>query len=182
MSTKRSKRWNGELDSLAPEFLKEVIEKMQSYGDRIQFEQPNRAATPNYQVINPTGRKMGFDNRHLILRPNADGNIGDELTPVYTLQAIKAAMTGAGTASARTSRPRASGASRSTTASATRGSAPAPAAVDTVERDKYAYYKENKETLPDGIVKYSQEVSTLMRQGMSAEAAFDLIIKQHFCN
>ena len=182
MSTKRSKRWNGELDSLAPEFLKEVIEKMQSYGDRIQFEQPNRAAAPNYQVINPTGRKMGFDNRHLILRPNEDGNIGHELTPIYTLDAIKAAMTGTRTSTARTSRPRASSTGRSTTAPATRSSAPAPAAVDTVERDKYAYYKENKEALPDGIVKYSQEVSTLMRQGMSAEAAFELIIKQHFCD
>jgi len=180
LSTKRSKRWNGELGSLAPEFLKEVIEKMQAYGDRIQFELPNKAPCPNYQVINPAGRKMGFDARHLILRPNADGNISDELTPAYTLEAIKAAMTGAGSAAGR-SRPRIAGAIHGASAPAKRA-APVQQAADTVEREKYAYYKENKEALPDGIVKYSQAVSQLMRQGLSAEAAFDQIIKQHFCD
>ncbi len=181
MSTKRSKRWNGELDSLAPEFLKEVLGKMEAYGDRVQFEQPNKSPRPNYQVINPSNRKMGFDAKHLLLRLNEEGNVGEHLSPEFTLEAIKAAISGAGRkpASSRTSavarRPAASGgASRAAPVTA------AAAAADEIERDKYAYFKANREYLPEGITQYSQQISELMRGGMSAENAFDAIVKQNF--
>lgn len=178
MSTKRSKRWNGELDSLAPDFLKEVIEKMNAYGDRIQFAAPGKPRTPCYQVINARDMKMGFDERHLLLRLNAGGNVADEVGPVFTLEAIRAALAGgtrktatrASTSRSSTSAPRRSAAS----------SAPVAAPVDTIEQDKYAYFKDNRDYLPDGIVKHSQEISQLMRNGMSAEQAFEAIIKAHF--
>src|SRR5690606_33054419 len=89
LNTKRSKRWNGSLDTLTPEFLKEVIEKMQSYGDRVQFELPGKPPRPNYQVINATGRKMGFADRHLLLRLNENGDISDNLTTIFSLDSIK---------------------------------------------------------------------------------------------
>jgi hypothetical protein len=181
LSTKRSKRWNGELDSLAPEFLKEVLGKMEAYGDRVQFEQPNKSPRPNYQVISQSNRKMGFDDKHLLLRLNEDGNVGELLSPEYSLDAIRAAMNGAG------KKP----AARSTTAAARRPNtsggvargAPvtaAAAAADEVEREKYAYFKANREYLPEGIARYSQQISDLMRTGMAAENAFEAIVKQYF--
>lgn len=180
MSTKRSKRWNGELDSLAPEFLKEVLGKMEAYGDRVQFEQPNKSPRPNYQVISSSNRKMGFDDKHLLLRLNEEGNVGEHLSPEFSLDAIKAAMSGAGRkpAGGRTStaarRPSTSGAARGAPVTA------AAAAADEVERDKYAYFKANREYLPEGIAQYSQQISELMRGGMSAENAFEAIVKQNF--
>ena len=63
--------------------------------------------------------------------------------------------------------------------SATRTARPAPV-VDTIDADKYKYFKENREFLPDGIQKYSDEIGALMREGKSAEAAFDEIVKQYF--
>lgn len=183
MSTNRSKRWNGELSSLTPDFLKEVIEKMDSYGDRIQFEMPSKARTPSYQVINARDMKMGFDNRHLLMRLNDTGNVGEEMSTIHTLEAIKAALAndgrkttsrggtrGTSSSSSRTSSPR---------ASSSRSTAPA-VPVDTVEQEKYAYFKANREYLPDDIAKHSQKVSQLMQGGMSAEQAFEAIIKAHF--
>ncbi|MGB3288293.1 MAG: hypothetical protein WBA83_03355 [Burkholderiaceae bacterium] len=181
MSTKRSKRWNGELDSLAPEFLKEVLGKMEAYGDRVQFEQPNKSPRPCYQVISSSNRKMGFDAKHLLLRLNENGNVGDALTSEFSLEALRSAMSGGDKKPAVKRTPSASrgpaaarGASRGAPVTA------AAAAADEVERDKYAYFKANREYLPDGISRYSQQISELMRGGMSAESAFEAIIKQHF--
>jgi len=179
LATTRSKRWNGELSSLSPDFLKEVIEKMNSYGDRIQFEMPHKKnRVPSYQVINARDQKMGFDDRHLLMRLNEGGNIGEEMSTTYSLQAIKAALANDGrktvsrsTSSSRSSSPRSS--------SSRAPSAPA-VPVDTIEQDKYAYFKANREFLPDGITKHSQDISQMMRGGMSAEQAFDAIIKAHF--
>ena len=184
MSTTRSKRWNGELNSLTADFLKEVITKMDSYGDRIQFEMPTKARTPSYQVINPRDMKMGFDNRHLIMRLNEAGNVGEEMSPTYTLEAIKAALLNDGRKTTSRSSTRSSGSSSSRTSSprssAGSRSAPAPTPVDTVEQEKYAYFKANREYLPDDIAKHSQEISQLMRGGMAAEQAFEAVIKAHF--
>ncbi|MCC2595216.1 hypothetical protein LKR43_02575 [Pusillimonas sp. MFBS29] len=180
MATTRSKRWNGELSSLSPDFLKEVIEKMDSYGDRIQFEMPHKKnRVPAYQVINARDLKMGFDCRHLLMRLNENGNVSDEMSTVYSLQTIKATLANDGRKTVSRS------AGSSTRSSTPRSSSPrAPSApavpVDTVEQDKYAYFKENRDYLPDGIARYSQDISQLMRGGMSAEQAFDAIIKAHF--
>ncbi|PLC53763.1 hypothetical protein CR155_09920 [Pollutimonas nitritireducens] len=176
MNTKRSKRWNGNLDSLSTDFLKDVIEKMESYGPSVQFELPGNAQRPNYQVINNAGKKMAFDKKNLLMSLNSDGNVSNTLSAVFTLEAVKTAMKGGGAktvARARTSRPSTAGGTRS-------GPAPAAQIIDTVEHDKYGYFKANRETLPEGIQKHSAEISTLMKNGMSAEEAFGEIIKQHF--
>ncbi len=171
MSSKRSKRWDGNLDSLSTEFLKRVLEKMQAYGDRVQFEMVSRGAGPSYQVINPRDRKMGFDGNHLLQRLNEDGHVGDEMSPVFALSAIQQAAAGLTTrttsrARAGTPRPRAA-------------KAAAPA-IDVIEQEKYAYYKANRDTLPEDIHVHAAEISAQMRKGISAEQAFDSVIKARY--
>lgn len=171
LNTKRSKRWNGNLDSLTPDFLKDVIERMDAYGDQVQFELPGKGQRPNYQVMNAAGKKMAFDSKNLLLGLNSNGNVGDHLSSVFTLGAIKAALNGGGvkTIKGRVSRgPSTGGARVSATAQV----------LDTIERDKYAYFKSNRETLPAGIEKYSGKISDLMRSGLSAEGAFDAVVEQ----
>ncbi|RTZ42568.1 hypothetical protein EKL30_12800 [Candidimonas sp. SYP-B2681] len=182
MNTKRSKRWNGNLDSLSADFLKDVIEKMESYGPNVQFEMPGNAQRPNYQVINKAGKKMAFDKKNLLMSLNSDGNVSDTLSAVFSLEAVKTVMKGGGAktaARARVSRPSTGAASVSGGSTRSSYTAPAPV-VDTVEHEKYAYFKANRETLPEGIQKYSAVISDLMRTGKSAEAAFEEIIALHF--
>ncbi|NGM87488.1 hypothetical protein G5B35_09225 [Parapusillimonas sp. SGNA-6] len=182
MSTKRSRRWNGTLQTLDTDFLKDVIEKMESYGDQVQFEFPGKAQRPHYQVITKTGRKMGFDSKNLLLSLNENGNISDELSSVFSIEAIRAAAKGLATRTAAGTTPVRSARS----AAATRGagsasrSAAVAQAVDTVEHDKYAYFKANRDALPEDIAKHSTRISELMRGGMSAEEAFETVIKDHY--
>ncbi len=178
MNTKRSKRWNGNLDSLGTDFLKEVMEKMQAYGASVQFELPGHAQRPNYQVINNAGKKMAFDKKNLLMSLNSSGNVSDTLSAVFTLDAVKASIQGGGVKAA----PRTRSSSPGTTSGNSGGRSHTPVAqvIDTIETDKYAYFKNNRETLPEGIQKHSGAISQLMRNGMSAEDAFDEIIKLHF--
>lgn len=173
MSTKRSKRWDGSLDSLSTDFLKQVIEKMHAYGDRVQFEMVTRGAGPAYQVINPRDRKMGFDSNHLLLKLNEDGHVGEEMSEVFAMSAVQAAAEGLTTRT--TSRTRA-GAPR-----AAKAAAPV-VAVDVVEQEKYAYFKANRDALPDDIHRHAQAISQKMRAGMSAEMAFETVIKDKYPN
>jgi hypothetical protein len=179
LNTKRNRRWNGTLETLGTDFLKDVIEKMESYGDQVQFELPGKAQRPHYQVITGTGRKMGFDSQNLLLRLNENGNISDGLSSVFSLDAIRAASKGLSTRTTAVRSTRSAAAPRSS-GSASRTAAAAPQPVDAVEHDKYAYFKAHREELPEGIQKYSTHISELMRGGLSAEAAFEAIIKQHF--
>jgi hypothetical protein len=173
LNTKRNRRWNGNLDTLSTDFLKDVIEKMESYGDQVQFELPGKAQRPHYQVITSAGRKMGFDSKNLLLRLNENGNISDDLSSIFSIDVVRAAAKGQ---SARTTTVR----STRSTGGASRTVAAASQPVDSVEHDKYAYFKIHRESLPDGIQKHSAHISDLMRSGMSAQDAFDAVIKQHF--
>jgi hypothetical protein len=177
LSTKRSKRWDGNLDSLSTDFLKQVLEKMDAYGDRIQFEMAIRGAGPCYQVINQRDRKMGFDSNHLLLKLNENGHVGEEMSDIFSLSAVQAAADGLTTRT--TSRARA-GTPRPRTAKP--AASPAVAAADTIDQEKYAYFKANRDALPDDIHKYSQHIGTMMRTGMSAEMAFEAVIKEHYPN
>lgn len=155
------------------------MEKMESYGPGVQFELPGHAQRPNYQVINNAGKKMAFDKKNLLTGLNANGNVSDTLSAVFTLDAVKAAMNGGGArpaARARAPRPGAAGGA----SGAGRSHTPAAQVIDTIEHDKYAYFKGNRETLPEGIQKHSGAISQLMKSGMSAEDAFGEIIKLHF--
>lgn len=175
MSTSRTKRWNGTLESLSGDYLKDVAERMESYGDRVQFELPGHGKHPIYQVIGRGDRKMGFDGKHLLLRLNESGNVADSLSPVFTLEAVREAI--AGKRSKRVSAPRsANGAS----APVRRRAAAPAAAVDTIEQSKYAYYRENRDSLPKDIARHASEISELMRTGKSAEEAFQAVIQRHY--
>lgn len=176
MSTSRTKRWNGTLESLSADYLKGVMERMESYGDRVQFELPGHSKHPIYQVISTSNRKMGFDGKHLLLRLNESGDVADSLSAVFPLDAVRNAI--AGKRSTRSSRA-ASGTSSSGNGAARRRAAPV-AVPDTVEQEKYAYFKAHRNELPEGIAQYAGEISTLMRAGKSAEEAFREIIQQHY--
>lgn len=171
LATRRSARWNGELLSLAPEFLTEVIERMESYGDRVQFEFPGHAKRPNYQVINARGFKMAFDSKNLLMSLNENGDVSDALSAEFTLEAVKQALV---------TPPAAKRATRSSTGKSTRSRAVARPVPDELEVEKYNYFKANRSTLPEGIQQYSEQVSELMQQGKSAEEAFSQIIETHF--
>lgn len=177
MATQRSKRWNGDLNTLSSDFLKDVIEKMLAYGDRVQFELPEKSTgkLPCYQVVNATERKMGFDARHLILRLEYDGNVSERLSVLYTLEGIKAAMNG----TARKAVTRRSTSARTSTGG-TRTVTAAVQATDALEKEKYTYFKNNRSSLPEEITQYSAQISKLMQDGLSAENAFQAIITQHF--
>ncbi len=181
MST-RNKRWDGNLDTLAVDHMDSVIEKMIAYGDRVQFDLPGKGQRPNYQVISPSDRKMGFDSKSLLMKLNENGEISDNLSAIFTLEQIKSAKLHIGV---KQTRPRAR---RTTTSDGTaigrsavsRSAAPAVQVVDTTDAEKYQYFKNNRDYLPDGIQKHSEQISGLMRSGASAEDAFAAIIKQYY--
>lgn len=153
------------------------MERMESYGDRVQFELPGHGKQPIYQVISGSDRKMGFDGKHLLLRPGESGNVAESLSPVFTLEAVRAAASGRrSTRSATTAR---SSTGRSITTTRRTAAAPA-AAVDTVEQEKYAYFRAHRDELPEDISKHATEISALMRAGKSAEEAFSHVVAQHY--
>lgn len=153
------------------------MERMESYGDQVQFELPGHSRHPVYHVIGRGGRKMGFDGKHFLLHLNEAGNVAETLSPVYSLDAVRDAIAGKRS-------PRKAAATRSSSANGSTGTrrrAAAPAAVvDTVEQDKYAYYRANRADLPEGISQYAGEISQLMRAGKSAEEAFQQIVAQYY--
>ena len=175
MSTTRTKRWNGTLESLAGDYLKEVMERMESYGDRVQFELPGHGKRPIYQVIGRGDRKMGFDGKHLLLRPNESGDVADSLSPIYTLSAVRDAIAGK-----RSTRSASSTRSSAGSSSTRRRAEPAPVAVDTVEQEKYAYFRAHRSELPEDISQYANEISKLMRAGKTAEEAFGQIVAEYY--
>ena len=177
MSTSRTKRWNGTLESLSTDFLKGVMERMESYGDQVQFEFPGHGKHPIYQVIGRSERKMGFDGKHFLLRLNESGNVSDSLSTVYSLEDVRDAI--AGRRSTR-SRSGATATRSGTSTRVVRRAAAAAPAEDNIEHQKYAYYREHRETLPEGIARHAEEISSLMRAGKSAEAAFQQIVEQYY--
>ncbi|MGO3891037.1 MAG: hypothetical protein ACTJHW_08685 [Paenalcaligenes sp.] len=173
MATRRTARWNGELESLSPEFLKDVIERMNSYGDRVQIEFPGHAKRPNYQVINSRGFKMAFDSKNLLMQLNENGDVSDNLSDVFSLEQVKHALVAPAAPVRRASSPRSS-------SGTTRARVATRAEPDPVEVEKYNYFRVHREFLPDGIQQYSAEISSLMRTGLSAEDAFNQIVDEHF--
>src|SRR5699024_6838903 len=115
-----------------------------------QFEFPGHAKMPIYQVINQRGFKMGFDGKHLLHSLNENGNISDNLSAEFSLEQVQEAMTKPAAAAPR-ARKSAGGATRKA------------AVPDTVEVDKYNYFRANRDWLPDGIQEYADDISALMR-------------------
>lgn len=139
---------------------------MQAYGKTVQFEFPGHAKMPIYQVINQRGFKMGFDGKHLLHGLNENGVISDQLSAEFSLEQVEEALL----APPPMTRARKSAGTRTRQA----------AVPDTIEVDKYNYFKENRDWLPDDIQYYADDLSALMRSGMTAEQAFASILNEHY--
>lgn len=175
MNTTRSKRWNGKIETLAADYLKDVIEQMETYGDRVQFGLNGPGQRPIYQVTNTAGKKMAFDQNNHLLHPKDDELTGPNISGIFTISQIKNARASVGiratSAATKAGRTSTSGAPRTTSAAAK------TAVLDT---EKYEYFKNNRQTLPPTITQYSAEISALMKNGMSAEAAFNDVLTRYF--
>lgn len=176
MNTKRNKRWNGQIDTLTADYLKDVMGQMQTYGDRVQFSLSGSGPRPHYQVINAFDKKIAFDSNNHLLHPQAHEFDGPNATRVFTLDQIKAAIVGVGRASTPTRVSR----TGSGNGSSSRSSTAAVKVKDVIDTEKYEYFKNNRQNLPASIGEYSAVITELMKKGMSAEQAFGEIIKQHF--
>jgi len=93
---------------------------------------------------------------------------------VHTLDQVKAAMAGGGTKS--------SGGTRvaRTVGAGSRVSSAAVKAKELIDNEKYVYFKDNRQTLPPAIGEHSEEISDLMKSGMSAEEAFADVVGRRF--
>jgi len=172
----RSKRWNGNVDSLSVEFLKDVMAKMADYGDRVQFSLVTGGPVPSYQITNTLGKTMAFDSNHHLLRPEGHEFVGANATQVFTLEQVKAAITGLGLGARTTSRtPRVARAGGGT---GTRTSA--AKLEEQYAAQRYEYYRNNRQALPPTISQHTEEITQLMKQGKSAEEAFGEVVKKYF--
>lgn len=174
MVTTRSKRWNGKFDALPVEYLKEVLAKMNDYGDRVQFSLVGGGPQPSYQITSALDRKMAFDRNHHLLRPENGEFDGANATAVMTVEQITAAINGVRSgpaAAARTTRASpAVGAPRTTAARL----------EDQFATQRYEYFRNNRAMLPPAIAEHSDEITELMRKGKSAEEAFGEVMKKYF--
>lgn len=173
----KSKRWNGKIDTLAADYLNDVLEQMLAYGDRVQFSLGAGGVRPHYQVTNSAGKKMAFDSNNHISHPQGDEFVPGNISAILTLEQIEAAIAGVGrksTTAARTSRAGSGsggGSGTRTTAAKTR---------ELIDAARYEYFKNNRQTLPSNIGDYSNEITALMTAGKSAEDAFTEVVKRHF--
>ena len=177
MNSTRSKRWNGNVDTLPADYLKTVMAKMDDYGDRVQFSRVSAGAQPSYQVMNTLGKKMAFDRNHHLLHPQEDEFLGVNASPVLTLEQVKTLISGGGIRSGTASRT-------ARVARAGSGSGSGRTTVtqlhDQFAAQRYEYFRNNRQTLPPTISAHSDEIAELMRKGKSAEDAFGEVIKKYF--
>jgi hypothetical protein len=170
----RSKRWNGNFDALPVQYLQGVMAKMADYGDRVQFSLVSGGPEPSYQIINSFDKRMAFDKNHHLFRPEQDEFTGSNASAVFTLDQVKAVINGvrikpAPARSARVVRP------------STGGVRTVPVRMeDQFAAQRYEYFKNNRESLPPTITEHSEEITQLMRKGMSAEEAFGAVVKKYF--
>lgn len=172
----RSKRWNGNVDSLPADYLKNVMQKMADYGGNVQFSLVSGGSEPSYQVSNDFGKAMAFDRNHHLLRPEEHEFAGANATRAFTMEQLKSAAAGirstGASSAAKTARVVRSG------GTGTRVSA---ARLDEqFAAQRYEYYRNNRQSLPAAITEHTEEITELMRQGKSAEEAFAEVLKKYF--
>jgi hypothetical protein len=173
-SSTRSKRWNGNVDTLPVDYLKDVMAKMADYGDRVQFSLVSGGSQPSYQLMNTLGKKMAFDGNHHLLHPQADEFAGANASGILTLDQVKKIISGIGTNSGVGSRPRVARAGGGTTRTT------AAKLNEQFAAERYEYFKNNRQTLPLTISEHSDEIVELMKKGTSVEDAFSEVVKKYF--
>lgn len=178
MNTSRSKRWNGDIDTLKADYLNDVIAQMTTYGDRVQFAFNGKGARPNYQVINSSDKKMAFDGNNHLVHPGPDEFTGANASKVFTIEQIRTFAAGGSARASATGR--ATRVSRSSSTAARPTGTAASRALEQVTADKYEYFRNNRHLLPAEITKHSDEITQLMLKGRSAEQAFADVLEKHF--
>ncbi|PRC95036.1 hypothetical protein [Solimicrobium silvestre] len=175
MNTKRNKRWNGDVATLSAAYLKNVIEKMQAYGDNAQFSTNGTIHGPNYQVINTAGKKMSFDSGNLLIQTDEEEFTSKISATIYSLEQVKALLVRINSPLVKTTATRTRRVASSTsvgTTSSPRGGSALAKAKEQIAIQKYEYYKTNRATLPSDIREHSEEITRMMESGISAEEAF----------
>lgn len=147
--------------------------KMADYGDRVRFSLVSGGPEPSYEVINTVDKTMAFDRDHHLLRPEGEEFTGVNATPVFTLEQVKAAVSGIGAASRPASRT-----ARVVRAAGTRTSA--ARLEEQFAAQRYEYYRNNRKSLPPTISEHTAEITDLMKKGKSAEEAFVEVVKKYF--
>jgi hypothetical protein len=171
----RSKRWNGNFDSLPVDFLKGVMEKMNSYGERVQFSLVTGGGEPSYQITTPLGKTMAFDRNHHLLRPEGHEFAGANATSVFTMEQVKAAISGL--------RASSGGASRTARVVRSSGGGTRTSAAKLEEQfaaQRYEYFRNNRQSLPPTITEHTEEITDLMKTGKSVEEAFGEVVKKYY--
>lgn len=180
LNTTRNKRWNGKMDTLTTAYLKDVMGKMTDYGDRVQFGLMSPGLRPHYQIINKADKKMAFDSNNHLLRPADDEFVGVNVTPVFTLDQIKAAIAAGGFKTNGATRNGSGRVISSSGGNSSRGGTAAAKAKESIDAARYDYFKNNRQTLPPDIGEHSVEITELMCKGSSAADAFAEVVKRHF--
>lgn len=174
-STSRGKRWNGNVDTLPANFLKDVMAKMADYGDRVQFSLVSGGPLPSYQVMNPLGKAMAFDRNHHLLHPQGEEFVGANASAILSLDQVKAIISGIGTGSGTRSR---------TTRVVRAGSAGTRTSAAKLDEQfatqRYEYFRNHRQTLPPSISQHSDEIVDLMKNGKSAEEAFGEVVQKYY--
>jgi hypothetical protein len=163
-------RWNGKVETLPREYLTEVMNQMLRYGEQVRFATTGSGPHPKYQV-GSGARTMSFDDRHILLTPKPGDFTGDKVSKDFTLQQIETLASGGKLAPARPTTHLSSTPRAGTQASRT---------LDALNAEKYAFYKENRATLPADIGKHSDEVTEQMKNGLSAADAFAHVVAKHY--
>lgn len=175
MVSTRSKRWNGNFDTLPVEYLNGVMAKMVDYGDRVQFSLVSTGPQPSYQIMNTLGKKMAFDRNHHLLHPQDDEFVGANASKVLTLDQVKT-----GISSVRASSGAGARTSRVGSAGSGSGRTTATKLHDQFAAQRYEYFRNNRQTLPPAISEHSDEIAELMKKGKSVEDAFNEVVKKYF--
>ncbi len=175
MASKRIKQWDGKFDALPGDYLKGVLEKMNSYGDRVQFSRRS-GPLPRYQVINSADKKMAFDGGHHLLRAEEDDFSAGHVTAVFSMDQVNAMINGI----------RPVGEKTKTVRVVRTGSTSTRTTVKQIEDQfaaaRYEYFRANRETLPPTISEHSDEIAALMKQGKPVEEAFGAILQKYYGN
>jgi hypothetical protein len=148
------------------------MEKMVDYGDRVQFSLVSGGPEPNYQIINTLGKSMAFDRKHHLLRPEADEFAGGNATRIFTLEQVKAAISGARSTSttSRTTRVARAAVPRTTMARQ----------EELFAAQRYEYFRTHRQTLPPTISLHTEEITELMKKGKSVEEAFGEVVSKYY--
>jgi hypothetical protein len=173
VASKRTKPWDGKFDALPVDYLKGVREKMDSYGDRVQFSRRS-GPLPSYQVINPADKKMAFDCDHHLLRAQEDDFSPPHVTSVLSMDQINGMINGVRMVGEKAKTVRVVRTSSTGTRTTVKQ------VEDQIAVARYEYFRTHRATLPPTIAEHSDEITTLMKQGKPAEEAFGAIIEKYY--